>query len=80
MERRILELLLAGKSQGQVGRELKVGDRRVRRVLVLGEEYGYLKGNLPLPPFPQALFPEPEVCHSKGVSENDLAYRGSKRA
>jgi transposase len=71
MDRRILELLLAGKTQRQVIKELDVGDRRIRRVQSLALAHGYLDGTRALPPFPEALFPEPEPKNGK-VSDVDL--------
>lgn len=56
MDRKIVELLIEGKSVRETMRTLKLGDRRVRRVRLLAEEYGYA-GTLPLVPLP--LYPEP---------------------
>lgn len=59
MERKIVEYLIEGKGVREITRSLKCGDRRVRRVRALAEEYGYLSGRA-LPPFPEAVFPEQE--------------------
>ena len=72
MDRRILELLVSGKTGRQICKELKVGDRRVRRVQAMAEGYGYLSGQVPVPPFPEIIFPEPEKVKSQGVSDADI--------
>jgi hypothetical protein len=56
MDRKIVELLTEGKSAREVMRALKLGDRRVRRIRLLVEEYGYV-GKTPATPLP--LYPEP---------------------
>jgi hypothetical protein len=38
---------------------LKVGRNRVREVRDKATEAGYLDGNNPVPPYPEALFPDP---------------------
>lgn len=74
MERRIVELLLQGKTHRSICRELKVGDRRVRRVRELASACGYLRNGcsaiLP-PPFPYALFPEPQAPQNLFISDPD---------
>jgi hypothetical protein len=73
MDRKILELILEGKTQRQICRKLKVGDRRVNRVLKSADEYGYLSG-VALPPFPEAVFAQ-ILCKPPGgfVSDPDSA-------
>lgn len=56
-DRKIVEALLSGKSQRDVCREVRVGNRRVAKLEKLAREAGYLDGSRPLPPFPEALFP-----------------------
>jgi len=71
MERKIVELFLEGKSM----RVLKCGDRRVRKIKTLAEEYGYLGKTpcVPLPPYPEGLFPDgPDGRESKGSEANTL--------
>lgn len=46
MDRKIVELLIESKSARAVMRLLKLGDRRVRKIRLLAEKYGYL-GKLP---------------------------------
>jgi hypothetical protein len=38
----------------------------------MAEGYGYLSGQVPVPPFPEIVFPEPEKVKSQGVSEADI--------
>ncbi len=75
MDRKIVELLLAGKSNREVMRSLGIGDRRVRRARCLAEEYGYI-GKAPavaLPPYPEPLFPDgPDGRESKASEANGL--------
>jgi hypothetical protein len=75
MDRKIVELLLQGKSSREVMRALGVGDRRVRKAKVMAEEYGYI-GQLPatpLPAYPAALFADgPDGRGSKNSEANAL--------
>ncbi len=75
MDRKIVELLLQKKSSRAVVRLLGVGDRRVRKIKLLAEEYGYI-GEAPLrtlPAFPEALFPDgPDLRESKHSEANTL--------
>jgi Integrase core domain len=75
MDRKIVELLLAGKSNREVMRMLGIGDRRVRRARCLAEEYGYLGKTpaVPLPGYPEPLFPDgPDGRESKTSEANSL--------
>ncbi|MGK5083729.1 IS21 family transposase [Bdellovibrionota bacterium FG-1] len=80
MDRRIVELFLQGKSAREIMRQLGTGDRRVSKVRCLAEEYGYLlrRGatgtpGVPLPPYPEALFPDgPDGRASKASEANTL--------
>lgn len=75
MDRKIVELFLQGKSAREVMRTLKVGDRRVSKIRLLAEEYGYLgdSSRTPLPPYPEPLFPDgPDGRASKGSEANSL--------
>jgi hypothetical protein len=58
MERRVIELHMAGASQREICKKLKVGNRKVRRILEKAEALGYLAG-LRLPAAPLAVLPEP---------------------
>lgn len=85
MERKIIELLLQGKSQREVMRTLEVGDRRVKRVRALAVHYGYIvepgspvQERVPLPPYPEGVFPEgPEPAVSRS-SEADQVLLAKK--
>ena len=72
MERRMVELFLQGKSDRDVMKTLKVGDRKVRRARELASSYGYLNGSRKLPVFPEATFPldeRPEVIATSDVDQ-----------
>ncbi|MBX9657124.1 MAG: IS21 family transposase [Nitrospiraceae bacterium] len=75
MDRKIVELLLEGKSAREVMRQLRLGDRRVRKIRLLAEEYGYLgkTPSVPLPTYPEPLFADgPDGRESKGSEANSL--------
>jgi hypothetical protein len=67
MERKIVEQLLAGSSLAGICRTLKVSRRKVRAVRAMADEAGYLSGT-PLPPYPEALFPETPDGRSVRIS------------
>ena len=69
LDRKIVEHLLQKKSKRWVIKNLKVGDRRVGRVMEAAKAFGYFDG-VALPPFPEAIFPEP-VARSSPPSDND---------
>jgi transposase len=71
MERRIVELFLQGKSNRDVCREFKIGDRKVRRIRGLADSYGYLSGERKLPVFPEATFPLDEPTEKLASSPVD---------
>lgn len=73
MERRVIELTLAGNSRRQICKKLKTGDRKVRRILEKAEMHGYLSGS-PLPVVPLAVFPE-ELTSAMSPSAVDQALR-----
>lgn len=58
IDRKIVEGLLANKSQRVLVKELRVGSRRVTKVAKLAKDAGYLDRSIPLPCFPEALFEE----------------------
>ena len=81
MDRKIVELLIEGKSAREIMRVLKLGDRRVRRIRMLAEEYGYVRTAdgapevvlVALPPYPEALFPDgPDGRENKASETNTL--------
>ena len=72
MERKIVEQLVSGKSFNAVCRDLKVGRNRVSHIREMARGYGYLEGSTPIPPYPEALFPDPVDGRSQQKSEVDM--------
>lgn len=68
MDRKIVERLLGGAGVNEICRELKVGKRRVTSLRAKADEAGYLTGEVVLPPYPEALFPEAPDGRSLRVS------------
>src|SRR6266481_6113415 len=59
----------------KIMQQLRLGDRRVRKIRCLAEEYGYVGATplVPLPPYPEPLFPDgPDGRVSKGSETNTL--------
>ena len=75
VDRKIVELLIAGKSQNHVVDALSVGKKRVRRARQEAEKAGYLDG-VPLPPYPEAVFPDPADRRRDKGSDNDALLQG----
>lgn len=75
MDRKIVELLIAGTSQNQIMAALSVGKKRVRRARCEAEKAGFFNGT-PLPPYPEAVFPDPADRRREKVSENDFLLQG----
>lgn len=69
MDRKIVVHLLENKSQRWIATQLKVGDRRVRRVAEAARMAGYFD-DVPLPPYPEPLFAE-APARAMLPSEND---------
>lgn len=78
MDRKIVEYLLQGEGIRWICRQLGIGDRRVRRVRELADMAGYLSGTVPLPPYPEALFPDPDDARADRSSEPDQALLARK--
>lgn len=78
LERKIVEYLQAGESLRWIVKKLKSGDRRVRRVRDKAQAYGYLTGQVPLPPYPEALFPDPVDGRSERENANDILLLGKR--
>jgi hypothetical protein len=78
MERKIVEQLVSGKSFNAVCRDLKVGRNRVSHIREMAREYGYLQGSTPIPPYPEALFPDPSDGRSLQKSEADMQLQGQR--
>lgn len=82
MDRKIVEMILQGKSGREITRTLGIGDRRLSKARCLAEAYGYLQSRdataantaiVPLPPYPEALFPDgPDGRTSKASEANTL--------
>jgi len=78
MDRKIVEMLMQGASVKVIARSLHVGRSRVRRLRELAQEHGYLAlegrgaGPSALPPFPEAIFPDPSDGRSVKMSEEHL--------
>jgi transposase len=78
LERKIVEYLMAGESLRWIVKKLKTGDRKVRRLREKAAEYGYLSGQVPLPPFPEAVFPDPIDGRSERENANEVLLLGKK--
>ena len=72
VDRKIVELLVAGKSTRQIREELKIGSGRFAKVKALAIEYGYLGMQVPIPPYPELLFPDRVDGRQQRNSEPDL--------
>lgn len=70
MDRKIVELLLARKSENYIMEALRVGRRRVKRARGEAELAGYFAGT-PLPQYPEAVFPDPADRRREKISDND---------
>ena len=71
MERKIVEQLASGKGFNTVCRDLRVGRNRAAHIKEKALEYGYLDGSTPIPPYPEALFPDPVDWRSLKASESE---------
>jgi len=78
LERKIVEYLMAGESLRWIVKKLKTGDRKVKRIREKAEEYGYLSGQVPLPLFPESVFPDPVDGRSERENENDILLDSKK--
>jgi hypothetical protein len=79
MERKIVEQLVSGKGFNAICKDLKVGKNRVSHIKEKAREYGYLDGTVPIPPFPEAIFPEPVDGRSLKTSEADLQLQEQRQ-
>jgi transposase len=76
MDRKIVELLIQKKSQREIKKILQIGQRRVQKITAIAEEYGYLSGEVSIPPYPEALFPDrPDARGSKSSEADELLLR-----
>ncbi len=74
MERKIVEMLQGGASVKRVARTLHVAKRRIRALREQAKKRGYLEadgrpGPVGLPPYPEAIFPDPVDGRSLRLSE-----------
>lgn len=72
MERKIVEQFVLGKGFNAVCRDLGVGRNCAAHIREMAREYGYLDGSTPIPPYPEALFPDPVDGRSQKTSESDI--------
>jgi hypothetical protein len=79
MERKIVEQLVSGKGINAVCRDLKVGKNRAAYIREKAREYGYLDGTIPIPRYPEALFPEQVDGRSLKTSEADLQLQAHRQ-
>lgn len=79
MERKIVEQLVSGKGFNAICKDLKVGKNRVSHIKEKAREYGYLDGTTPIPPFPEAIFPDPADGRSLKTSEADLQLQEQRQ-
>lgn len=76
IERKIVQELIAGRSNRWISRELRVCQKKVALLKKLAVKYGYLDKKVELPAYPEHPFPE-MIKEKSNFSENDellLAY------
>jgi hypothetical protein len=78
MDRKIVEFLIIGKTMNVIARELHKGKRKVRKIRDLAEEYGYLERRIPIPAYPEALFPDQPDKRSLKTSDADITLCNHK--
>jgi len=78
MERKIVESLISGRGFNATCKNLHVGKNRVSHIQEKAREYGYLDGKVSLPPYPEALFPDPVDGRSVKSSAVDSQLKGHK--
>jgi len=78
VDRKIVELLVAGKSVREIREQLRIGSGRFARVKELAEAHGYLNKSVPVPPFPQFLFPDRIDRRCERGSDPDLELQKKK--
>lgn len=70
VDRKIVELLVAGKGRRFIKEQLNIGSGRFEKVKTLAREHGYLDGRA-LPPYPEALFPDRADRRREQRSDSD---------
>jgi transposase len=78
VDRKIVELLVAGKSIREIKDQLKIGSGRLAKVKELAEEHGYLGKGVPIPAFPQYLFPDRADKRTDRQSDADAELQKKK--
>jgi len=73
VDRKIVEYLVQGQSYRFIREALRIGNDRISRVRALASEQGYLDGTRPIPPYPEAVFPDPVDRRSEKQSSTDTA-------
>ena len=76
MERKVVELLIQGKSVREVLGKLKIGYRKLIKIKGRAHDFGYLDGSVALPLYPESLFPDP--AKNPISSEADLLMLARK--
>lgn len=84
MDRKIVEMLVAGTAVKAIARTLHVGKKRVKQLRAEAVRCGYLEldgevGRVALPPYPEAVFPDRPDGRSRKLSEEHVkldAVRG----
>lgn len=71
MDRKIVELLVAGKSIREIREQLRVGSGRLSQVTALAAAMGYLDKSVPIPAYPALLFPDRLDKRAERGSETD---------
>ncbi|MBF0330287.1 MAG: transposase [Nitrospirae bacterium] len=79
MERKIVEQLISGKGFNAICRDLAVGRNRVAHIRERARDYGYLDGSITIPPYPEALFPDPVDSRAIKTSEADLQMQAHRQ-
>jgi len=75
MDRKIVQLLMEGKSFNYISKALKVSKKRVRQTHSMAETKGYLSGNS-LPAYPESIFDHQRPIKAGPVSEADSELLG----
>lgn len=71
MERKAVEYLSSGKGFNATCKALSIGRNKLAHIREKAREYGYLDCSKPIPPYPEALFPDPVDGRSNNKSEID---------
>jgi len=72
VDRKIVELLVAGKSLRGIREQLRIGSGRLAKVKALAEAHGYLGPHaVPVPAFPSQVFPDRVDLRTTRGSDND---------